>query len=106
MQELHDWLEYVEDVRQQSKVRHRLKDILIRIVNGEETIRNQSAPDYASCSGSQCLKNEHAGNGLDRIIHAIVVYCPEGPLTFPFRGGTIILLTRARKTKSLCCPSL
>lgn len=48
MQELHDWLEYVEDVRQQSKVRHRLKDILIHIVNGEETIRNQSAPDDAS----------------------------------------------------------
>ena len=73
MHELHHWLEYVEDVRQQSKVRHRLKDILIRIVNGEETIRNQSAPDYASWSGAQCLKKEHSENGVDRIVHAIVV---------------------------------
>lgn len=27
MQELLDWLEYLEDGRQQSKVRHKLKDI-------------------------------------------------------------------------------
>lgn len=32
MQELLDWLEYVEDGRQQSKVRHRLKDILVIVL--------------------------------------------------------------------------
>ena len=29
MQELLDWLEYIEDDRQQRKVRHTLKDILV-----------------------------------------------------------------------------
>ena len=32
MQELLDWLEYLEDGRQQSKVRHTLKDILVIIL--------------------------------------------------------------------------
>ena len=32
MQELLDWLEYVEDGRQQSKVRHKLKDILVIVL--------------------------------------------------------------------------
>ena len=29
MQELLDWMEYIEDDRQQRKVRHTLKDILV-----------------------------------------------------------------------------
>ena len=32
MQELLDWLEYLEDGRQQSKVRHKLKDILVIVL--------------------------------------------------------------------------
>ena len=32
MQELLEWLEYLEDGRQQSKVRHRLKDILVIVL--------------------------------------------------------------------------
>ena len=31
MEELLNWLEYVEDVRQQTKVRHKLKDVLERV---------------------------------------------------------------------------
>ena len=29
MQELLEWMEYIEDTRQQTKVRHTLKDILV-----------------------------------------------------------------------------
>lgn len=32
MQELLDWLEYIEDDRQQRKVRHTLKDILVIVL--------------------------------------------------------------------------
>ena len=32
MQELFDWLEYIEDSRQQRKVRHTLKDILVIVL--------------------------------------------------------------------------
>ena len=32
MQELLDWLEYLEDGRQQSKVQHKLKDILVIVL--------------------------------------------------------------------------
>lgn len=32
MQELLDWLEYLEDGQQQSKVRHKLKDILVIVL--------------------------------------------------------------------------
>lgn len=32
MQELLDWMEYLEDGRQQNKVRHRLKDILVIVL--------------------------------------------------------------------------
>ena len=38
MQELLDWLEYLEDGRQQSKVRHTLKDILVIVLF--ETLAN------------------------------------------------------------------
>ena len=32
MQELLDWLEYIEDDRQQRKIRHTLKDILVIVL--------------------------------------------------------------------------
>lgn len=32
MQELLDWMEYIEDVRQVRKVRHKLKDILVIVL--------------------------------------------------------------------------
>lgn len=32
MQELFDWLKYIEDSRQQKKVRHTLKDILVIVL--------------------------------------------------------------------------
>ena len=32
MQELLDWMEYIEDERQQTKVRHKLKDILVIVL--------------------------------------------------------------------------
>ena len=32
MQELLDWMEYIEDVRQARKVRHKLKDILVIVL--------------------------------------------------------------------------
>ena len=32
MEELLNWLEYIEDVRQQTKVRHKLKDILVIVL--------------------------------------------------------------------------
>lgn len=32
MQELLDWMEYIEDDRQQRKVRHTLKDILVIVL--------------------------------------------------------------------------
>lgn len=34
MQELLDWMEYIEDIRQQTKVRHSLKDILVIVLFG------------------------------------------------------------------------
>ena len=33
MQELSDWMEYIEDVRQARKVRHKLKDILAIVLS-------------------------------------------------------------------------
>ena len=32
MEELLEWMEYIEDVRQTSKVRHKLKDILVIVL--------------------------------------------------------------------------
>lgn len=32
MEELLDWMEYIEDVRQARKVRHKLKDILVIVL--------------------------------------------------------------------------
>ncbi len=32
MQELLEWMEYIEDTRQQTKVRHTLKDILVIVL--------------------------------------------------------------------------
>ncbi len=32
MKELLDWMEYIEDIRQSRKVRHRLKDILVIVL--------------------------------------------------------------------------
>ena len=32
MQELFEWMEYIEDTRQQTKVRHTLKDILVIVL--------------------------------------------------------------------------
>ena len=32
MEELLDWMEYIEDIRQTSKVRHKLKDILVIVL--------------------------------------------------------------------------
>ena len=32
MEELLEWLEYIEDARQQNKVRHSLKDILVIVL--------------------------------------------------------------------------
>ena len=44
MQELLEWLEYLEDGRQQSKVRHRLKDILVIVLFA--TLANAEACKY------------------------------------------------------------
>ena len=32
MKELLDWMEYIEDIRQMRKVRHKLKDILVIVL--------------------------------------------------------------------------
>lgn len=32
MNELLDWMEYIEDVRQEKKVRHKLKDIIVIVL--------------------------------------------------------------------------
>ena len=45
MQELLDWLEYIEDDRQQRKIRHTLKDILVIVLfatlaNADDWVEN------------------------------------------------------------------
>ena len=45
MQELLDWMEYIEDDRQQRKVRHTLKDIFVIVLfatlaNADDWVRN------------------------------------------------------------------
>ena len=52
MQELLDWLEYIEDDRQQRKVRHTLKDILVIVLFS--TLAN--ADDWVEMAGS--IKSE------------------------------------------------
>ena len=51
MQELLDWLEYLEDGRQQSKVRHKLKDILVIVLfatlaNADDWVEIAMFADY------------------------------------------------------------
>ena len=51
MQELLDWLEYLEDGRQQSKVRHKLKDILVIVLfatlaNADDWVEMAMFADY------------------------------------------------------------
>lgn len=51
MQELLDWLEYLEDGRQQSKVRHKLKDILVIVLfatlaNADDWVEITMFADY------------------------------------------------------------
>ncbi len=51
MQELLDWLEYLEDGRQQSKVRHKLKDILVIVLfatlaNADDWVEIAMFEDY------------------------------------------------------------
>ena len=41
MQELLEWMEYIEDTRQQTKVRHTLKDILVIV------LANSGSSDHA-----------------------------------------------------------
>ena len=48
MQELLDWLEYIEDDRQQRKVRHTLKDSLVIILFATLT----NADDWVEMAGS------------------------------------------------------
>ena len=48
MQELLDWLEYIKDDRQQRKVRHTLKDILVIVLFA--TLAN--ADDWVEMAGS------------------------------------------------------
>lgn len=40
MQELLEWMEYIEDTRQQTKVRHTLKDILVIVLFATHCIPN------------------------------------------------------------------
>ena len=51
MQELLDWLEYLEDGRQQSKVRHKLKDISVIVLfatlaNADDWVEMAMFADY------------------------------------------------------------
>lgn len=51
MQELLDWLEYLEDGRQQGKVRHKLKDILVIVLfatlaNADDWVEIAMFADY------------------------------------------------------------
>ena len=52
MQELLDWMEYIEDDRQQRKVRHTLKDILVIVLFA--TLAN--ADDWVEMAGTFKLK--------------------------------------------------
>lgn len=36
MEKLLQWMEYIEDVRQERKVRHKLKDILVIVLNNDK----------------------------------------------------------------------
>ena len=66
MQELLDWLEYIEDDRQQRKVRHTLKDILVIVLfatlaNADDWVEMalfaESYQDYHRRSYSSFMEN-------------------------------------------------
>ena len=51
MQELLEWMEYIEDTRQQRKVRHTLKDILVIVLfatlaNADDWVEMALFADY------------------------------------------------------------
>ena len=74
MQELLEWMEYIEDTRQQTKVRHTLKDILVIVLfatlaNADDWVEMalfaESYQDYVrkydpACHGDDIARNSAA----------------------------------------------
>lgn len=59
MQELLEWMDYIEDTRQQTKVRHTLKDILV-IVLFATLVNADDRVEMALCQGDDIALNSAA----------------------------------------------
>lgn len=80
MQELLEWMEYIEDTRQQRKVRHTLKDILVIVLfatlaNADDWVEMALFADYYQWGrkGQALLTKIDCRNGLEDDCPAIIV---------------------------------
>ena len=56
MQELLDWMEYIEDDRQQRKIRHTLKDILVIVYSGSRLYAKSISQQSNISQGGENMK--------------------------------------------------
>ena len=82
MQELLDWLEYLEDGRQQSKVQHKLKDILVIVLfatlaNADDWVEIAMFADYYQDYFRKYIALENGIPSHDTISRVMGMISPE-----------------------------